>query len=779
MKKLLTILCLLATSVATWADRWTAPSSNDYPNETPLYVSVNINESLPAAPSLEIAAFIDGECRAQATVTNNNGYYALRVRGGEADMNKTITIKALYNGLVYKFDHTEKFDGETETHDVPLELTLSPLLGIAFDEAGPIKVTLNSTYNLAEHLTYTYGSETLDGEDATIDQDETPLTVSYSAGNYVEYFTVSEAGLLTAVAQGRGSVDVTVAGPIDASGIAVPSFNTSIGVVVSLPTVTQIVVNPTELTVYVGDNLQSLIQEGKLSISMLPAEAAQDYRWSTEAANFPWNGNYIFEAAGDYEVLVYSTANGDLAPVTVTFHVKEPLTLYVEEDAYVGQIGMVEPMTFNIYMNTNEGFDPSLITFNIAHKFPIDPFTYSVGELAQTPETPVAGPRWYVPVSLQGRYLGQYDYEIQYNGVAIADWISATVVPEVAIQEGWQWVSPYAYQDGTGIGDFSVDGEYQSWVMEKITEMRTQEGLLYVDPTLGAFGDITQLHFWNGMYKIKSKAARVLRLGTEQNSWELAQHNDGANLQKGYNWVVYPYEFALTMDEASGTLVDYAQEGDQIISKDGSFAEFSDGEWVHSGFTFQPGEGYMYYYTGEEEGQFTIDFWVYERTPLCYQEAAPVKGEMGSMNKKAAVWKVDRSRFADNMTLVADIAGLTNAEDWVLGAFVGDECRGEGRSVRDGIMFIGIAGKSGEKMNFRLHNTRTGEEYDVTESLSFQQKAGSLKSPISLTSEGATGIRSVDNGQLTNDNAIYDLSGRRVEKAQKGIYIVGGRKVIF
>jgi len=780
MKKLLTILCLLATSVATWADRWTAPSSNEYPNETPLYVQVNINETATTyMPTVtEIAAFIDGECRAQATQTTN-GFYMLRVRGGDADMNKTITIKALYNGLVYKFDHTEKFDGEAETHDVPLELTLSPLLGIAFDEAGPIKVTLNSTYNLAEHLTYTYGSETLGGEDATIDQDETPLTVSYSAGNYVEYFTVSEAGLLTAVAQGRGSVDVTVAGPIDASGIAVPSFNTSIGVVVSLPTVTQIVVNPTELTVYVGDNLQSLIQEGKLSISMLPAEAAQDYRWSTEAANFPWNGNYIFEAAGDYEVLVYSTANGDLAPVTVTFHVKEPLTLYVEEDAYVGQIGMVEPMTFNVYMNTNEGFDPSLITFNIAHKFPIDPFTYSVGELAQTPETPDAGPRWYVPVSLQGRYLGQYDYEIQYNGVAIADWISATVVPEVAIQEGWQWVSPYAYQDGTGIGDFSVDGEYQSWVTEEITEMRTQEGLLYVDPTLGAFGDITQLHFWNGMYKIKSKAARVLRLGTEQNSWELAQNNDGANLQKGYNWVVYPYEFALTMDEASGTLVDYAQEGDQIISKDGSFAEFSDGEWVHSGFTFQPGEGYMYYYTGEEEGQFTIDFWVYERTPLCYQEAAPVKGEMGSMNQKAAVWKVDRSRFADNMTLVADIAGLTNAEDWVLGAFVGDECRGEGRSVRDGIMFIGIAGKSGEKMNFRLHNTRTGEEYDVTESLSFQQKAGSLKSPISLTSEGATGIRSVDNGQLTNDNVIYDLSGRRVEKAQKGIYIVGGRKVIF
>ena len=174
-----------------------------------------------------------------------------------------------------------------------------------------------------------------------------------------------------------------------------------------------------------------------------------------------------------------------------------------------------------------------------------------------------------------------------------------------------------------------------------------------------------------------------------------------------------------------------------------------------------------------------MDFNIYDTTPACYADAAPVKGEMGSMNKMEPVWTVDHSRFADNMTVVAEIEGLMNAEDWVLGAFVGDECRGEGRSVRDGIMFIGIAGKSGEKMNFRLHNTRTGEEYDVTESLSFQQKVGSLKAPLHLSSEGATGIENVNVKENLNDKAIYDLSGRRVVKPVKGIYIVGGRKVIF
>lgn len=41
-----------------------------------------------------------------------------------------------------------------------------------------------------------------------------------------------------------------------------------------------------------------------------------------------------------------------------------------------------------------------------------------------------------------------------------------------------------------------------------------------------------------------------------------------------------------------------------------------------------------------------------------------------------------------------------------------------------------------------------------------------------------TGIKSVDNGQLTKDNAIYNLSGMRVVAPTKGLYIVNGKKVV-
>ena len=45
--------------------------------------------------------------------------------------------------------------------------------------------------------------------------------------------------------------------------------------------------------------------------------------------------------------------------------------------------------------------------------------------------------------------------------------------------------------------------------------------------------------------------------------------------------------------------------------------------------------------------------------------------------------------------------------------------------------------------------------------------------------DGTTGIIEVPTEALNMNGTIYDLSGRRVEKATKGVYIVNGKKVIF
>ena len=56
-----------------------------------------------------------------------------------------------------------------------------------------------------------------------------------------------------------------------------------------------------------------------------------------------------------------------------------------------------------------------------------------------------------------------------------------------------------------------------------------------------------------------------------------------------------------------------------------------------------------------------------------------------------------------------------------------------------------------------------------------------ISSPVKalyfIDADDATGIKTIDNGQLTTDNVIYNLAGQRLQKLQKGINIVEGKKI--
>ena len=47
-----------------------------------------------------------------------------------------------------------------------------------------------------------------------------------------------------------------------------------------------------------------------------------------------------------------------------------------------------------------------------------------------------------------------------------------------------------------------------------------------------------------------------------------------------------------------------------------------------------------------------------------------------------------------------------------------------------------------------------------------------------LDDDTATGIRTIANGQQATEGAIYNVAGQRLQKAQKGINIIGGKKVL-
>ena len=136
------------------------------------------------------------------------------------------------------------------------------------------------------------------------------------------------------------------------------------------------------------------------------------------------------------------------------------------------------------------------------------------------------------------------------------------------------------------------------------------------------------------------------------------------------------------------------------------------------------------------------------------------------------VWNYDASQYADNMAIVAEIEGLENPEDYTIGAFVGDECRGMGKVVKDGKMMINVAGKSGETVTFRLHNEYTGEFIPLETEVRYSNGYGSLKSPLSITGPSISGISEITTGE-NDEETYYDLYGRKVEgELSTGIYIV-------
>ena len=58
--------------------------------------------------------------------------------------------------------------------------------------------------------------------------------------------------------------------------------------------------------------------------------------------------------------------------------------------------------------------------------------------------------------------------------------------------------------------------------------------------------------------------------------------------------------------------------------------------------------------------------------------------------------------------------------------------------------------------------------------------SGGASAPEFLGFDGnTTGIEAIDNGQLTIDNEVYDLQGRKVAQPTKGLYIVNGKKVVI
>ena len=364
-------------------------------------------------------------------------------------------------------------------------------------------------------------------------------------------------------------------------------------------------------------------------------------------------------------------------------------------------------------------------------------FDYYLLNVVQTPTTEEADGEYYYNYRIMGKALCPRGFVMSasYSGVEqgmpvekIAG-IDITVNEKINVPTGWSWISLISGTHTTNIVD--------------LVEARSQHELVYNDPIYGFFGDFTTMYPMYDAYKLDMAESFVMYPTYEADFTSFMTGNSpSVTLNTGWNWIGYPYEYSYMASE----VFDASQfsEGDLILSKNSGLAALKNGEWEND-FTLEPNTGYMVYHNGEEisadlPGRFDMPqgaFYQPERAPRRSAD-------------QNSVWSYDGSRFANTMAIIGRLEISDDASDYSIGAFVDDECRGEGRVV-NGTAYITVAGEAGEIVSFRLYNTWTGQYVDVITQLEFTDLAGSVKAPIALRAPIVTGIETAE----MSDHCIY------------------------
>jgi len=533
--------------------------------------------------------------------------------------------------------------------------------------------------------------------------------------------------------------------------------------------VTSITLSPTAINAAVGDNYLTKINE-LVTVTVLPNDAT-DKTWSADV-------DYVNSTAtetdnnitgpGVLKVIISSESNPSVT-ATLTINVPTPVSFNYPAEITLSKLHTTAVAFTNF---AGDNFDKSLVSITFSN-------ATSGLPCATASMSDATGLNWY----FTGQYVGDYTYQVSYNGSPMESTTGGSagilhIPAEVALNNsGWDWISLYAYKSGQATYPLMDGGNYLAWMgvdaNNKIIEIRSQSALLYNDATWGFIGDITELSPAGGMYKVKATYADagscVINLGSDCvpiTSTAITYNT----IQTGYTWISYPLETATTI--AQTQLAATAQTGDKIIGKTSS-AEYNGTAWLPADFALQPGKGYIYYTSGA--GGFRPNFSAPAGGGVKAERVLTTQVETVS---EPSPWKYDASPFADNMPVVAALEGLETGERFSIGAFVGDECRGEGKAVDGNIFIINVAGKGGELVRFRLYNKVTGEFTDLDQSLIYAPQHGSLRAPVALSGSGVVdGIQQME--QTSSDTeATYNLAGQKVGRNFRGIVIRNGHKIV-
>lgn len=778
---LLTFMLLLSVlgmqaKLTKWPDRPT----KSFPYDAVVYASLVTSDGEPVIMHDSfIGAIIGEELRSLTMGTSYTGsdgvekmIYTIRIPVGADDANQTVKFAIGNQGAMnFEMAKTITVSGGDQTFGMPskpIEFVYNPLTDITIkDNLKEITVQKGETIN-----DYLKALVVLNPANADVDINDIDF---YPENTEVVYLT--EEGELKAIAVGSSPVGFSYSGP------GYSRTEVIVKVIDKVPDkdLFEVLQNPLTITLS-----QSELLKKDIYMQLADNVIVGDYTYALYGDTFNAD-NLNFEEGSNVKDKILSV---EYYTGAAAFQVlaKEYGSTQVEWTYSIKAAGFDADGSFNPEKEYSHSFgfnlniQPALgaiiangfvmgLDDEATIKIETEPAGILLDESKLKWDIPMVGSNSQTPIIILGeRIAGTNEWKFEPQALnkdkAITvtydkdyiDTLKIQILQHVELAEGWNWMSLYS--------DQLYEDQIKTY-FSNAQEIRSQHELLYNDPGYGFFGSLANINC-GSTYKVNVKEGQSVDFYAPEIQYYTGDAADAKAeyIMSGWQWKSFPYCFRHYVAEVLGKAS--LPNGSRIISKDG-FTECYEGKWAGTLETIVPGEGYLIYNSSEDYLEIT---WP--------AESKLTKVERSKAAKRApsySPFSYNKTRFADNMTIIAKSDEYLDGERYSVGAYVDGECRGAGRII-DGKMYITVHGEQGDKVAFKLYDKFSGQYIDMNETVGFTPICGSSDRPMSLNAPGTfTGVEEIMADDDFENAEVFTLSGQRVasENIAPGIYIVRGK----
>ncbi len=292
------------------------------------------------------------------------------------------------------------------------------------------------------------------------------------------------------------------------------------------------------------------------------------------------------------------------------------------------------------------------------------------------------------------------------------------------LSTGWTWIS------------FNLSNDNLKDVAEVLKNVHAVQG----DQIKGqnVFAGYSDKYGWNGslvsqgfnntsMYMVKLQNNDTLKY------WgaKLLPANIQIPIKTGWNWISYTPNVNISVRDA---FANYQPASGDVVKSQFEFSMYDENlGWIGSLDYMIPGKGYMYY-TSNPDAYLTFP-------------ASGIKNTLAEdieyQTAQIEAWKLNERQYAFNMSMVAklDKSGVAISDNYVIGAFAGNECRGiiAPEKVQDQeLLFMTIFANTNDEISFKLIDLDNNTNYQLNETVLFKADnlIGAVQNPMKLTVSG-------------------------------------------